>query len=127
MSGTTLIWMTLCSRRHHVLESVVELERDLERQDPPEHRLKYGLVERVERTPEQSADHAQGQAQQGDQDDQSDDEGQNQRDRALEALVERENRPLRFQAVPPGGFDHSPSGDRAAHHACGGYCSTYEP
>jgi len=100
MSGTTLIWMTLCSRRHHVLESVVELERDLERQDPPEHRLKYGLVERVERTPEQSADHAQGQAQQGDQDDQSDDQGQDQRDRTPEALVERREPPIAISSGP---------------------------
>jgi hypothetical protein len=111
----------LCSRVTTVLEGVVELERDQERQDLPEQRLKYGLGERVERTPQQSADHAQGRAEQGDQDDQSDEEGQNQRDRALEALVERENRPLRFQAVPSGGLDHSALRKSGG---AGGYCST---
>ena len=92
--------------RDDVLQRVVELERDQERQHLAEHSLKRFLVERVEHSEHEPGGDADDQAIERDQDDQADEHREDQRDRALEALIVREENPLSSQALPSFGRNH---------------------
>src|SRR6267143_1289267 len=81
----------------HVLQGVIELERDEQRHDLAEYVLEDLLVEGIEDAGQHADDDGRGEAIKRNQDDEADDERQSHGDRALEALVIRHHRPLRFQ------------------------------
>src|SRR5205823_2125946 len=81
----------------HVLQGVIELERDEQRHDLAEHVLEHLLVEGVQDAGQHADDDGRGEAIERDENDEADDERQGHGDRALEALVIRHHRPLRFQ------------------------------